>query len=334
MCGRTACTLSPDDICKACGHSAAVDGGKGKRTSYPKWQNPPGGQKYYTSYNVAPGSHTPVLVSKKHFELDSPEEDVKKHEGEEVEEDDWVIQPMSWGLVPHWSSEPKTSGYSMINARHDGVLSKTTFKRPLEKGRRCVVLADGYYEWHTDSSKNKQAYFIYFPRSATSDVETVNVEQETPEWTGKRLMTFAGLFDIWRPKKGEEGAPLYSYSIITVDAHKELSWLHERMPAILDGESEIREWLDYGTVPLKKAMDLIRPTNSVTFHPVSSLVNDVKNKSEDCFKPVDLEKKKQSTKASANLMMSWLSKGQKRAPLDDPSVKEEDPSASKHAKKI
>lgn len=98
--------------------------------------------------------HSPVLVSKKHFELDLPEEDVKKHEGEEVEEDDWVIQPMSWGLVPHWSSEPKTSGYSMINARHDGVLSKTTFKRPLEKGRRCVVLADGWVAKNINDKKD------------------------------------------------------------------------------------------------------------------------------------------------------------------------------------
>lgn len=89
--------------------------------------------------------NSPVLVSKKHFE-DDAEGKSEKPEGKEEEGDsecDYVVQPMSWGLVPHWSTQPKTSGYSMINARSDGILTKNTFKRPLEKGRRCVVLADG-----------------------------------------------------------------------------------------------------------------------------------------------------------------------------------------------
>ena len=57
---------------------------------------------------------------------------------------EWIVQPMQWGLVPSWhSGSPKSVGYSMINARSEGILAKNTFKRPLEKGRRCVVLVDG-----------------------------------------------------------------------------------------------------------------------------------------------------------------------------------------------
>ena len=62
----------------------------------------------------------------------------------ETEESDYVVQPMQWGLVPFWhQGEPKSTGYSMINARSDGMLEKRSFKVPLEKGRRCVVLLDG-----------------------------------------------------------------------------------------------------------------------------------------------------------------------------------------------
>ena len=59
------------------------------------------------------------------------------------EDCEWVVQPMAWGLVPDWSANPKGSGYTMINARSEGMLSKNSFKRPLERGRRCVVLVDG-----------------------------------------------------------------------------------------------------------------------------------------------------------------------------------------------
>ena len=193
-----------------------------------------------------------MLLSKRHFEDDQKEgvEESAPDFDKDIESE-WVIQPMHWGLVPHWSKDAKSTGYSMINARSDGILSKNSFKRPLEKGRRCVVLVDGYYEWQTSSDGKKQPYFISFPAASEDDVKLVNEELEkageTP-WTGRRLLTMAGLFDIWRPKDGS--APLYSYSVITVDAHKSLSFLHERMPAILNGEEEVRQWLDSGEVPL------------------------------------------------------------------------------------
>ena len=78
---------------------------------------------------------SPVLISKKH--VSDTREDA-------LSGCDWVVQPMHWGLVPHWHrGEPKSVAYSMNNARSDGILIKNTFKKPLEMGRRCVVLADG-----------------------------------------------------------------------------------------------------------------------------------------------------------------------------------------------
>ncbi|VDI41416.1 Hypothetical predicted protein [Mytilus galloprovincialis] len=121
--------LEPDDICKSCSFKSKTTG-KGRQQ--PVWRDPPGGQKYYPSYNVAPGSHTPVLISSQHYqgELDTITER--------------VIQPMRWGLVPSWhKGDPTNVGYETNNCRAEGMLEKKTYKVPLEKGRRCVVLADG-----------------------------------------------------------------------------------------------------------------------------------------------------------------------------------------------
>ena len=109
------------------------------------------------------------------------------------------------------------------------------------------------------------------------------VQVETEEWTGKRLLTMAGIFDVW--KRHDSAYPLYSFTVITVDVHYKLSWTHDRMPAIPNGDEEVNAWLDYESVPLKKALNLIRSTDCVQWHAVSSLVNNSRNQSEECVKP-------------------------------------------------
>lgn len=307
MCGRTACTLAPDDICKACSYK---DGKLGKRVR-PQWKDAPGGQQYYTSYNMAPSRHTPVILSSKHLESN-----------EEVSTER-VIQPMQWGLVPSWhKGSTKSVGYSMNNCRSESMLDKRSFKVPLVKGRRCVVLADGFYEWKTDKSGSKHPYFIYFPQSTYTDSVSLNVqkeelqkmdspgEEEDPDtvWQGKRLLMMAGVFDV---HKGEESAsPLYSYSIITVESSGPVAEIHHRMPAILDGDDEVNQWLDFGAVSLEKAISLVRPTTNLQMHPVSNVVNNSRNNTPDCIKPAEEVKPKQS--ASSSFMKAWLQKGKKR----------------------
>ena len=87
--------------------------------------------------------------------------------------------------------------------------------------------------------------------------------------------------------QGDE--PLYTYSVITVAASPEISWLHDRMPAILDGEDAVRDWLDCGNVDSNKALKLIKSTGNIEFHPVSMLVNNVRNNDPECVVPIDLK---------------------------------------------
>uniref|UniRef100_A0A667YIB9 Abasic site processing protein HMCES n=1 Tax=Myripristis murdjan TaxID=586833 RepID=A0A667YIB9_9TELE len=300
MCGRTACTLAPDEVSRACRYRDR----KG-RLRQPRWRDGDA-DKYRPSYNKNPQSMSPVLLSKRHFD-------------KSASVDKCVLATMRWGLIPAWFGEndPSKMRYSTSNCRSDGLLVKKSYKEPLLKGQRCVVLADGFYEWRTQD-KVKQPFFIYFPQTlgstggktdgpSTPFPHKENVEiscRETKEWTGWKLLTMAGLFDCWTPPDG--GDPLYSYSIITVDASPNLEGIHHRMPAILDGEEEVRSWLDFGEVKSSQAMKLLQPKNILTFHPVSSLVNSTRNNSPECLQPLDLQSKKDVKPKGSSKMMSWL----------------------------
>ncbi|XP_067661038.1 abasic site processing protein HMCES-like [Haliotis asinina] len=361
MCGRTACALAPDDIVSRCTYRHRSSGQREK----PVWRDPPGGQKYYPSHNIAPASHTPVLLSSRHY-------------GKELEGvSERVIQPMKWGLTPSWhKGDPYKVEYETNNCRAEGMLTKRTYKVPLEKGRRCVILAEGFFEWKR-SEKVKQPYYIYFPRSGgegevkeekpdiKSEVklESVLVKTEVKSEPGEtklleqikqedgvtqvktevksevkvekdlktdpeegnfksvvnsesnnngesredKLLTMAGVFDVWKPPDG--GEPLYSYSVITVDASPAMAWIHHRMPAILQTDEDIEAWLDSDNVPLHKAMEMIHPIEGVTMHAVSPVVNNSRNKTPDCVKPYDPKKPKIT--AASSFMMNWLGKSKR-----------------------
>lgn len=317
MCGRTACTLAPDEISRACSYRNR--GGQRRR---PRWRDGDGdGNNYRPSYNKSPQTSSPVLLSQRHFDKNAPV-------------DECVLASMKWGLVPAWfrESDPKKMQYSTSNCRSENILEKKTYKDPLLKGQRCVILADGFYEWKRQD-KDKQPFFIYFPQSqearAKKDTEDQNVpsvsndvqeedelskneDREAEEWTGWRLLTMAGLFDCWTPPGG--GEPLYTYTVITVNSSPNLESIHDRMPAILDGEEEVRKWLDFGEIKSLDALKLLQSKNTLTFHPVSSLVNNSRNNSAECLQPVDLDSKKEpKPTASSKMMMSWLKTGaQKR----------------------
>ncbi|XP_037831239.1 abasic site processing protein HMCES [Kryptolebias marmoratus] len=318
MCGRTACTLAPDEVSRACAYRDR--GGQRRR---PRWRDGDA-DRYRPSYNKSPQSTSPVLVSHRHLEKNAPV-------------DERVLVSMRWGLIPAWFRENDTGKmqYSTSNCRSENILEKKSYKDPLLKGQRCVILADGFYEWQR-REKEKQPFFIYFPQTKgpsqdkkedqddpmppVCSEEKSNIlyppgetspgsseDREAPsEWTGWRLLTMAGVFDCWTPPAG--GEPLYSYSVITVNASPNLESIHDRMPAILDGEEEVRRWLDFGAVKSLDALKLLQSKNTLTFHPVSSLVNNSRNNSPECLQPVDLNRKKEpKPTASSKMMMSWLS---------------------------
>lgn len=277
--------------------------------------------------------------------------------------------PMLWGLIPSWHrGSIGEKSYETNNCRAEGMLEKKTYKVPLQKGHRCVVLAEGFFEWKRDKNV-KQPYYIYFPhvqnksnRDSLSDkkvkveghfevkvepdsviCETGNVQHsdnrvkleemdfEKEESQLPRLLTMAGVFDVWTPPG--ESEPLYSYSVITVDSSPALSWLHDRMPAILTSDEEIEQWLNFEDIPLNKAVSCIRPVTCIESHPVSTVVNNSRNNTAECVKMIDLSKPKKC--AASTFMSSWLAKGQKVKTECDVTgegqkVKSEEPVTKKH----
>ncbi|OCT85834.1 hypothetical protein XELAEV_18024003mg [Xenopus laevis] len=284
MCGRTACTLAPDDVSKACSYQD-----KQGRQKCPKWRDGDT-DKYQPSYNKSPQSNNPVLLSLKHFQKDA-------------DSSERVLAAMRWGLIPSWFNEldPSKMQYKTNNCRSDTITEKALYKAPLFKGRRCVVLADGFYEWKRQDGE-KQPYYIYFPQIKS---EKFSEEQDMMDWNGQRLLTMAGLFDCWEPPSG--GEPLYSYTVITVDSSKTMNCIHDRMPAILDGDEAIRKWLDFGEVSTQDALKLIHPIENITYHPVSTVVNNSRNNSMECIAAVILTQKKgPALSASSKKMLEWL----------------------------
>eukprot|EP00057_Strongylocentrotus_purpuratus_P033111 XP_790183.3 PREDICTED: embryonic stem cell-specific 5-hydroxymethylcytosine-binding protein [Strongylocentrotus purpuratus] len=383
MCGRTVSTLNHNEIRRACtytnrqgrrmrpgrrsrgprrgGGGGGGGGGGRKHGSTPKQapqtqalsSNPsPVGEsvqrKYYPSFNISPTRTTPVLISSKHFGgTDSL--DVSLETG------DREIVPMTWGLVPSWhKGQAKEVAYKMNNCRGEGMLERASFKRPFEKGQRCVVLVDGFYEWKTDANKQKQPYFIYLAQEhppvdltihssedmmeENTDLEIVEepteVSESDPGWTGHKLLTMAGLFDCWQSPDG--GDPLYTYTVITVESNDSLSWLHHRMPAVLEGDEEIKSWLDYGTVESnKKAVSLVSARSCLAWHPVTKAVGNVRYKEPDCIKPIELGKpeKPKAESKSSQFMSSWLAKGSKTPDGKSKAVKTEGGSVKKEEPK-
>ncbi|NXY83158.1 HMCES protein, partial [Alcedo cyanopectus] len=301
MCGRTACSLGADNLRRACAYRD-----RRGRHRQPDWIR---GERYRPSYNKGPQSNGPVLLSRRPLQQDA-------------DSSERVLMDMRWGLVPSWfkKDDPSKMQFSTSNCRSDTMLKKSSYKGALLKGKRCVVLADGFYEWQQHST-GKQPYFIYFPQ--TKDAMTEE-KKGNEEWRGWRLLTMAGIFDCWEPPAG--GEMLYTYTIITVDASKHVSFIHHRQVrvdkgaaawrgTILDGDEAIRKWLDFAEVPTQEAVKLIRPTENIVFHPVSTYVNSIRNDSPECIAPIELGAK-QEVKAtpSSKVMLGWLKTSQEGSP--------------------
>lgn len=167
---------------------------------------------------------------------------------------------LRWGLIPSWADDPKI-GNRMINARADGVASKPSFRAAFKR-RRCLIPASGFYEWQA-RDRRKQPFHI------------------APDGGG--LMAFAGLWEHWA-RNGE--LPIESCTIITTDANRALSSLHDRMPVILT-PAEYDDWLAEST-PRDRLERLLRPApeDFLDFVPVSTAVNNVRHTGPDCVTPL------------------------------------------------
>jgi putative SOS response-associated peptidase YedK len=165
-------------------------------------------------------------------------------------------QLMKWGLIPFWAKDPSI-GNRMINARAESVVEKPSFRQAFQK-RRCLILADGFYEWKKEG-KNKVP---------------VRVILKSGEPFG-----FAGLWEKWR---SPEGAFIHSCTIITTMPNSMIEPIHNRMPVILTRGAEV-PWLDPTNTDISKLRKLLIPyaANMMETYKVSTLVNSPKNESPD-----------------------------------------------------
>lgn len=209
------------------------------------------------------------------------------------------LRAMKWGLVPVWSKS-STPHPCPVNARAETIHEKNTFRRLVDT-RRCVILADGYFEWKR-SGAGQGPYFFTPGTQTTSKTEiksetcqdsTINVKSEKVESVSGSfadshpMLRMAGLYDIWHnPETGEK---LYSYTVLTVFASKLTSTIHDRMPALLWSEEDVDLWLNPAN-PYSKVKHLLVPSETLVIWPVSEIVGNVKNDTPTCIKPIDRKK--------------------------------------------
>ena len=175
-----------------------------------------------------------------------------------------TLSMMRWGLVPSWAKDPSI-GYKTINARAETVATTPSFREPF-RSQRCLIPADGFYEWRRNG-KTKQPYCF--------------------EVNGGELFAFAGLWDQWRDRQGDV---IESCTILTTTPNSLLSDIHDRMPAILIADN-YDLWLDPGFRDLASVSRMLKPFEPTLMrrYPVSTRVNQVQNDDAECTKPVEAD---------------------------------------------
>ncbi len=184
------------------------------------------------------------------------------------ESDGAIVRRMEvarWGLIPSWSKESSIST-KLTNARVETVAEKPSFRSAFAK-RRCLIPADGYYEWYRPEKGAKQPFYIHR--------------------TDGHSLAMAGLYEWWRDPANSEAEPRLTCTVITTAATAELSVIHDRMPVMID-RADWAEWLD-PTVPGK---ELPPPMLEAGFHlglaaePVSVAVGNVRNNGPSLILPI------------------------------------------------
>ena len=197
-----------------------------------------------SSFNLSPGRDNPTIVGG---------------------EDGVVSARMRWGFAPRWSRDPATMA-SSINARSETMAEKPFFRDSF-RSRRCLVPADGWYEWLTDG-RRKTPYFIHLP--------------------DEEYFAFAGL---WDRCDGRGGASFSSYAVVTMEAAESVRLIHHRMPVVLP-EGCWSAWLDSSSSPADLSAILKIGQTNFESRTVSDLVNDVGNDGPDLTRAVSRDRQR------------------------------------------
>lgn len=161
-----------------------------------------------------------------------------------------TLEVARWGLIPSWAKDMSIGG-RMINARAETVATKPSFRRAFAR-TRCLVPADGYFEWYRPEQGAKQPFFIH----------------------GSGVWALAGLHETWQPGNAP---PVHSFTILTMAASPDLAKIHDRMPVTLN-PVDFDVWLDPAS-PMAEVESCLLPEHQVTMqaYPVSTAVNSVRN---------------------------------------------------------
>ncbi len=244
MCGRYASSRKPDDLAE----EFEIDRERAAQ-SVPE---PLG-----ADYNVAPTKPVYAVLTRP----DGPRD----------------LRVVTWGLVPFWAKDPKI-GSRMINARVETVAEKPAYRQAFAK-RRCLLPADGYYEWYPTSRVGrsgkplKQPFFIR-PKDGAS-------------------LAMAGLYEIWRdPEKSDDDPARFRWTctVITTEAEDEVGVIHDRMPMLVERD-RWADWLDPDRTSTDDLADLLVPAapGRLEAFPVSTSVNSVRNNGRELVEPLPLD---------------------------------------------
>ena len=246
MCGRYASSRRPEDL---------VEEFEVEESRVPAPLEP--------DYNVAPTKEVYAVVAR-------PPDKEKELPPQRQ------LRVLRWGLVPSWAKDPAI-GNRMINARMETVAEKPAYRLAFAS-RRCLLPADGYFEWYPTQQLSKagkpvkQPFFI------------------TPKDGG--VLAMAGLYEIWRdPTKADDAADrfLWTCTVITTDAEDDVGKIHDRMPLMVERE-RWAAWLDPRT-DKESVLDLLVPAapGRLEAYPVATMVNAVKNNGPELIEPLPLD---------------------------------------------
>ena len=264
MCGRYASSSRPEDLVEEFEVDEDRTGGVA-RSILVTSQHPPAGQP---DFNIAPTKQAPVVLTRV----------VRRDADVEADADAAAVRQLrllTWGLVPSWSKEVKL-GLRMTNARSESLLEKSSFARAAA-ARRCLVPADGWYEWQRSPTAvdgkgkpRKQPFFIHRSDGAP--------------------LAMAGLYEFWRDTSLAEDDPnawLTTYAIITTAAEPGLDRIHDRQPLVLE-RADWSDWLDPTQVNLLAVKAHLEFTQPGRFdaHPVGTAVNSTRNNGELLLLPL------------------------------------------------
>lgn len=213
-------------------------------------------------YNVAPTKETYAVLERRR----------RDEHGERTDDPpERRLRTLRWGLVPSWAKDPSI-GARMINARMETVQEKPAFRKAFAE-RRCLVPADGYYEWYGETKGRKQPFFIH-PR-------------------GGGGIAMAGLYEIWRDRSRAEEDPdrfWWTLTILTTTAEDAVGRIHDRMPFLVE-PAAYRSWLDPRRHDPDELRELLVPAapGRLDAHPVSTEVNKADNNGPRLIEPIPAE---------------------------------------------